>query len=240
MTEQEPQKALVEAPPPVKPAAMPAPVLKAQENGLLVGNSLEQQYRLANLYHKSGLMPKGLNTPEKVMVALQICHELGLPPMTSIGKIAVINGTPSLFGNLPLALVQKSGLLVAKSERIECDENGEAVKAICTMQRKGFEPETREFSIEDAKKAGLLGKDIWKQYRKRMLQMRARGWTINDVFSDVLGGLAQAEYEFDATMDTTGRIVGVPEESLAEEFNRTYGSQEEKNQEQGTAEEGKE
>ena len=50
------------------------------------------------------------------------------------------------------------------------------------------------FSEQDAKVAGLWGKSgPWKQYPKRMLQMRARGFNLRDNFADILGGLITAE-----------------------------------------------
>lgn len=169
--------------------------LKANESGVLTGSSLEEQYRLATAYHRSGLMPAGLNSPEKVLVALQLCHELGLPPMSSIGKIAVINQTPSLFGDLPLALVMKSGKLDSIKETVET-EGKDPVRAICTIHRKGMtDPIVREFTKDDAIRAGLWGKKVWAVYPKRMMQMRARSHAIKDAFPDVLSGVAVAEYD---------------------------------------------
>src|SRR5690606_6210149 len=50
------------------------------------------------------------------------------------------------------------------------------------------------FSVADAKKAGLWGKQgPWQQYPKRMLSMRARAFALRDGFADVLRGLGIAE-----------------------------------------------
>ena len=52
----------------------------------------------------------------------------------------------------------------------------------------------REFSMQDAKQAGLTGKQgPWSQYPRRMLQMRARAFALRDVFADVLRGVHVAE-----------------------------------------------
>jgi len=51
----------------------------------------------------------------------------------------------------------------------------------------------RKFSVEDAKKANLWGQNTWKNYPKRMLQMRARGFTLRDCFPDALRGLYLVE-----------------------------------------------
>jgi hypothetical protein len=51
-----------------------------------------------------------------------------------------------------------------------------------------------KFSVEDAKRAGLWGKQgPWSAYPKRMMQMRARGFALRDAFPDVLKGLITAE-----------------------------------------------
>lgn len=175
---------------------------KTREDGLLVGSSFEEQYRLAKAYTASGLMPKGLNTPEKVLVALQLCLELKLPPMTSIGKIAVINGTPSLFGDLPLALVMRSGKVASFEEEWFnwLPNNSELCGARCKVSRKDIPGETvRQFTVEDAEKAGLYKNDVWKKYTKRMLQLRARAWALKDTFPDVLSGISIAEWDFNSS-----------------------------------------
>lgn len=197
--------------------------LQAQEGGVLIGTSLEDQYRLAQYYHKSGLMPRALNTPEKVLVALQLCHELKLPPMSSIGKICVINQTPSIFGELPLALVMRSGLLVKIKEGQITNEKGEVIGAECFVTRRDFGEVRREFTLEDAKRAGLLSKDPWKNYTRRMLQFRARTWALRDLFPDVLMGVSVLEYDHDA-IEVEGRVVGSDRSSggLAAELNKAY------------------
>lgn len=179
--------------------------IEATEKGVLIGLTFEDQYRLARAYHASGLMPHALSSPEKVLVALQLCHELGLPPMTSVGKIMVLNGTPSIFGDLPLALVRKSGLLSSFEETWLRNEKGEVIGAKCVASRKGESlPVVREFTIEDAKVAKLWlktsrdGKPTpWVLYPQRMLQLRARGWCLKDLFTDVLMGISIMEYEGD-------------------------------------------
>jgi hypothetical protein len=51
-----------------------------------------------------------------------------------------------------------------------------------------------QFSVADAKRAGLWGKSgPWTQYPRRMLQLRARGFALRDAFPDVLKGLVTAE-----------------------------------------------
>ena len=66
--------------------------------------------------------------------------------------------------------------------------------AVCVAKRKGKRPVEQRFSVDDAKKAGLWGKQgPWQNYPKRMLQMRARGFALRDAFPDALRGLVLAE-----------------------------------------------
>jgi len=59
------------------------------------------------------------------------------------------------------------------------------------------------FSVEDAKRAGLWGKQgPWQAYPKRMLQMRARGFALRDAYPDVLKGLISTEEAQDYPEET--------------------------------------
>lgn len=201
------------------------PIL-AEQDGRLTGTTFDEQWRLANVFHKSGMMPQSLNTTEKVLVAIQICHELSLPPMASISKIAVINGTASLFGDLPLALVYRSGKIDWIEESLITDPvTHQTIGARCITKRKGMEKTVeRSFMKKDAETAGLLSKGPWKQYPSRMYQMRARSWCIKDAYTDVLSGVAIGEYDHNAIIDHSGNILGLPNKTVADELNEKYAS----------------
>lgn len=237
-----------------KPAPPQYPLMPAQESGVLIPKTLEDQYRLARYYWSSGLMPSGLDTTEKVLVALQLCFEMGLPPMSSIGNIAVINGVPCIFGQLPMALAMKSGKLLSVKE-FWFDQKGNEVSerapietiagATCIVTRHGFDAHARSFSIEDAKLAKLWGKvgqsgkpTPWVLYPKRMLQMRARSWALKDRFGDALMGIPIAEYDFDAVIEG-GRVIEThvtipPKRDVSQELNAIY-HEKETTKEQGSS-----
>ena len=154
-------------------------------------------WSVAQYVHASGLAPKDLDTPQKVFVAMQMGAEVGTLPMTSLRNIAVINGRPSIWGDLMLGLIVRSGQL----EDIEETFDEERMVAACRVVRKGRPtPIVRTFSKNDAVTAGLWGKTgyngkptPWVTNPKRMLQLRARGFCIRDGFPDFLGGYALAE-----------------------------------------------
>jgi hypothetical protein len=136
--------------------------------------------------------PKGFqNKPGDCMIAIAMGSEVGLAPLQSLQNIAVVNGKPSLFGDAVLALIRSSGLCDYFTETIS--EDGQTATA--KTRRKGEQAEeVRTFSVEDAKKAQLWGKQgPWTQYPRRMLQMRARGFLARDVYPDCLKGLITRE-----------------------------------------------
>jgi hypothetical protein len=180
-----------------------APVALPPYRGVRV-NNMEDGLRLSKLITASGLLPSSyLNAPDPVaacFVALQLGAEVGLSPMASVQNIAIINGRPGLFGPAMLAVVEASGKLVQIEEFIEGE--GDARKAVCIVQRVGRKARRAEFSVGDAKRAGLWDKrgkngtaGPWQQYPERMLQARARSFLLRDVFPDVLSGLPQSVEE---------------------------------------------
>lgn len=160
-----------------------------RNNFSLAPQSLDEAMRFAELLAKSSIVPRDYQgNPGNILVAVQWGAEIGLPPLQAMQNIAVVNGRPSIWGDAMIAIVKGSGLLAAISEEV-----GET-EATCTVHRKGEAPVSRTFTMEDAKKAGLAGKQgPWSQYPKRMLQMRARSWALRDVFPDVLKGVYIAE-----------------------------------------------
>lgn len=167
----------------------------------IVPQSMEEAYRLGTAVCRAGMAPKGMETPEKCMIAIMQGMEVGLTPMQSLQRIAVVNGRPTIWGDGAMALVRASGLCEYVKETIKGE--GDARAAGCAVKRRN-EPEevTRTFSVADAKKAGLWGKQgPWQQYPERMLQMRARAFALRDVFADVLGGLYVREELDDAKVE---------------------------------------
>jgi hypothetical protein len=163
--------------------------------------SLSEAIQLAELMAKSDLIPAQFrNKPGDVMVAVQYGAELGLKPLQAMQSICIIEGRPTIWGDGALAVVLNSGLMENYKE-MTGEEIKAAGKAVFWAKRKGTdEPIIREFSIEDAKKAGLWerksqsGKAMpWTSYPYRMLQMRARSWGLRDGFADVLKGVSIRE-----------------------------------------------
>ena len=164
--------------------------------------TMDSLFRFAREVFNSGLAPSSFKNESAVLVAMEMGAELGLRPMMAIQTIAVINNRPCIWGDGLWAIVQASPLFDqdALEELMSVDNE----QARCTVARVGGKPITRCFSLDDAKTAGLLGKDNWKKYPKRMLQMRARMWACRDAFPDVMCGIRTVEEVVDDELgDTT-------------------------------------
>ena len=128
------------------------------------------------------------------MLAIQMASDSYLALMQSLQNIACVNGRPAVW--------ERRVVRTLPPVMPVCKDIVEAVTARQATSRwrpappPAFSASTScaSFSVEDAKKAGLWGKQgPWQQYPKRMLQMRARGFAVRDAFPDVLRGLITAE-----------------------------------------------
>lgn len=156
--------------------------------------SLADYLEFGKMVAPTEFAPKAMRgKPADCALAVIYGSELGVTPMAALQNICVINGKPSVYGDLLLALCMASPLCAYVKERVEGE--GDAMAATCETLRRGYEtPTVRTFSMADAKAAGLLQKDgPWKQYTARMLAMRARGFALRDAFPDILRGVISAE-----------------------------------------------
>jgi hypothetical protein len=153
----------------------------------LVPQTLEEAFRLATALAASGMAPRGIDKPEQIMVAIMAGAELGLAPFQALQSFAVVNGRPTLWGDGLMAVVRARGVRVKEW----LDGEGEAMVAHCIATRPDTGEEiARAFTVADAKKAALWGKQgPWQQYPKRMLQMRARALALRDGCADMLRGI---------------------------------------------------
>ena len=186
----------------------------SQIAGMLTPTTFEGAVQFSETLASSSMVPKAFQgSPGDILVAVQWGSEVGLPPMQALQNIAVINGKPSIYGDALLALV------TAHPEYGGHEEELEGEVATCTIVRvvKGRDVTTaRSFSVGDAKRANLFNKPgPWKQYPKRMLAMRARGFAIRDAFPDAIKGVIIREEADD--MEPKDITPANPLDAIAEE-----------------------
>jgi len=165
--------------------------------------NLGEAMEFAKIIASSDMVPKDyLGKPGNVLVAVQTGAELGLKPMQSLQCIAVINGRPAVWGDGMWALIVSH----PDFEGFR-DENTDTQSTVW-LKRRGQGEIMRSFSMDDAKKAGLSGKQgPWTTAPKRMMQMRARAFAARDLFPDALKGIRSVEELRDYPAEPTERDI---------------------------------
>jgi hypothetical protein len=164
---------------------------------------------LAKLLASSDFVPKDFKgKPGNCFLAMQMGAELGVPPLQALQNIAIINGRPSIWGDLALAVVQANPDYEDHREFFTGTPFDDNYTAVFQIKRKGQAWHETKFSVTDAKtaklwqKRGYNGQDTpWITNPKRMLQMRSRGFGLRDKFADALKGMKLAEEIMDIPPD---------------------------------------
>jgi hypothetical protein len=151
--------------------------------------SLAEAMEFAKIIASSDMVPKAyIGKPGNVLVAVQTGAELGLKPMQSLQGIAIINGNPGVWGDAMRALV------ISHPEFEDLNEEKTDSYCTVTLKRRGRSQVIVTYTMDDAKKAGLSGKQgPWQTAPKRMLQMRAFAFAARDLFADALKGIKSIE-----------------------------------------------
>jgi len=182
----------------------------ADEDGVLQGTNFNEQWKIASMMAQSEMVPDAFRgKPAAVLMAMQTAKSRGLNPLTALQSMANLFGRTVAYGELPLAEVFASGKL-EKFQEFWIDAEGEEIDArnistpvfgaVCIAKAKNS-PQgevVRIFTLDDAKTANLLDdpkRKTWRQYTKRMLQMRARGWALKDAAPEVTAGIGMPDYD---------------------------------------------
>lgn len=160
----------------------------------------ENFLKKVQVYEKDEAKARALALEESIgniFVCFMYGCSLELQPLQALQGIAVVNGIPSLYGDLLYAIC-KSRAKVQVTEN--WDDNNKV--AYCRVERPGYQPVEQSFGFNDAIFAGLMVQDPktgylrgnkegpWSAYPKRMCQMRARSLALRDQCPDLLRGLA--------------------------------------------------
>lgn len=171
-------------------AGRPAPV-----GFTMVPRDMKEMMEFAKLISASNFIPTGFRgKPGDVLVVMMQAAELEIPYFQALHNTAVINGRPTIWGDLVVALVQRS----PQFEFLRRNWDEASKTATVVIKRKGRPEAVSRFSMEDAKRAKLANKDTYIQYPQRMCMWRAVSFAIRDEFADVLKGMSIAEEAMDA------------------------------------------
>jgi hypothetical protein len=168
--------------------------------------SLDDYLGFAKIAIESGLS-LGHKNPSSVVIAVQFGAELGLSPMASLRNVHVFAGKPLPSADLLVAVALSHPDCIFFRKLSET-----ATEATWETHRRGDPAPTRySFSLDDAKRAGLTGKDNWKNYTGRMLSARAKAFLARDVYPDRLAGILSVEeaQDIDEPITATAEVIDI-------------------------------
>jgi hypothetical protein len=152
-------------------------------------------------------------SPEAALMILLTGRDLGLTASQSFRAVYIVSGKPVVSSDAMVAAIRRSGL--CDSWRVI-----ETTAERCTIEttRKGeSEPERETFTQDDATRAGLNRKDVWRQYPRDMLRHRAAAGLARRVYPDViLGCYAPGEIDEEPARAVVEQVRISPEEIVAE------------------------
>ncbi len=162
----------------------------------------------ANTLVKSGFLPTSINTPEKAVAIMTKGVELGIPPMQAFSHIYIISGKPGISAELMLSLILRAIPNLPINYKRRDDQ-----ACVIVVTRPGSKPEEFSFTIEDAKRAGLMSNSTWQKYPRAMLRSRCISEMARSLFPDLLMGCSYTPEELGASVNEEGEVIEVKAES---------------------------
>ena len=158
-------------------------VKKDTASQMTVTESLVEPMALGDVFVKSGMF-KDLQSQAQAVVKILAGRELGLAPLESMTNIYIVNGKVALQAKIIGSLIKKSSkydYTVDKLENEEC-----IITFYSIVEGKKIEIGKSTFTKADAARAGIINKDVWKNYPRNMMFAWALSngskWYCSDVF----------------------------------------------------------
>ena len=168
-------------------------------------------------------VPKELrNKPDAITACILYGSELGLGPMVSLSKIAMIQGKPAPYAELGRALALAAG------HEVWVEESTNTRVTVSGRRKGSTHVQSVTWTIDDVRKAGINNAN-YNKYPRQMLLARASAELVRAMCPDVLGGIAVFAEEAEGITDdapatapadqpkTTKRKRGQVVEATAEE-----------------------
>ena len=154
--------------------------------------------------------------PGAVLLADEWARARGLDLLTALQTVAFIDGKPVIDATMQRALAKRAGYIA----KVVAASVTEATVEVWEGDEKLG---TATYTIEEAKSAGLLGKNNWKQNPKSMLVARATTQAIRWHAPDVMTGVFTEE-EIDEPLDVLA-IEAAADEVIVVELDEDSGEE---------------
>lgn len=159
----------------------------------------------ARVFIASRLLPDSITTPEAALTVMVKGWELGLPPMQALNGITVIKGKPTMSAELMAAVIYRDH----GDESLYWVENTNERAVLRYKRRTAKQSGEYTYTIEDAKRAGLLSNQTWSKYPSAMLRARCISAVARLAFPDSIGGMYLPE-EMGTSVNEEGDVLTLP------------------------------
>jgi hypothetical protein len=153
----------------------------------------DQMKELADSGVKSNFFG-GIKTREQALILMAVADAEGRPPVSAFMSYHVINGKPSITSQAALARFQAAGGKVKYLTRTD-----DCVEMEFSHPQGGTL--VIDWTFERAKKAGITGKDTWRQYSRQMLTARCIGEGVRAILPGCISGMLLPEEAADVAPD---------------------------------------
>jgi len=170
-------------------------------NAIEIYNQFDQLQKAATALQASGYF-KDVTSQAQAVVKVMAGAELGLPPFAAMTGINIIQGKPVLGANVIATLVKNDPRY---DYRVKLCTDQECI--IEWFEDKQFSG-VSTFNLDEAKRAGLNGKDNWTKYPSDMLFARAISRGARRYAPGIFGGSpVYTPDEMGAEVDADGNVV---------------------------------
>lgn len=127
--------------------------------------------------------------PQEAMMKMVIAYELDLPMVVALNTIYIIDSKPVLAPKLIWGMIMRHPDFAGYEEELLLDDKDNFFGWKITLHRTmpdGTEGFARQFTLADARTAGLMSKNNWQNYRQNMCYWRAMSHVQDVAFPDIL------------------------------------------------------
>jgi hypothetical protein len=168
-----------------------------EQKALMTSEGMKVMQEQAKQLFMSGLCPKSISKWEQVLIIGLYGRELDLPMIRSLNEIHVIDGHPGISAKLMNIKVREN----LPHAQVDVLEKTDKICRIRFQRSPNHKPVEVSYTIEEAQKAGLTGKNNWKNHPVDMLFARCISRMVREECPEAVHGFVYTPEELQDAKD---------------------------------------
>lgn len=165
-------------------ALVAAPAQVLMQNTEALGQTLS----LFRMMGEANCMPSGMK-PAEAMLCASLGAAYGWNPLESCQRFHVVKGNVVMKADVMVGIAKGH----PACKYFVCTETTTQAATYETLRAGSPKAESVTFTMEDARRAGVLSNGTWKKYPAQMLRARASSALVRMVYPDVIAGIYTAD-----------------------------------------------